>query len=473
MLQGRHKDLYINPDNPFESCKLNRKQNAVILTQVVQKYRDGFVLAINNPWGAGKTTFVQMWRQHLENEHFRTVYFNAWENDLGNAIFPALLSELESIDRTQKDGEVQHDPTFADVLDKAAPIAKSMMPAMAKILFERFAGKGAWTDLAEAFGEGAGEVLENSIKEYKEQKEGLTAFKESLTEFVKTYTSIGKPVIFIIDELDRCRPDYAVSVLEHIKHLFSIPNVVFVLSIDKVQLCHAIRGAYGSENFDSNEYLRRFIDLEYRLPEPDYISFAAYLFDYFGLKERNPNESSDYDYFGKDEFVDCFSRLMQSVNATLRQQEKIFARMKVIESASVHRQHYFQMVSFIICFIEEFYHDIYVDIRIRKLGINDFITKLGDIIFQNRFNNSASNYHVHTVAILLVSYHPYSGKNHQSNDVINNLFNRYPELSKIKINNDLIKKLPALMSVYVQLNNRDKLWSNLINWNNLSGQFSK
>ena len=66
----------------------------------------------------------------------------------------------------------------------------------------------------------------------------------------------------MIDELDRCNPHYSVLVLERIKHIFSVPGIVFILSVDKKQFGNAIRGYYGSDLIDANEYLRRFIDLD-------------------------------------------------------------------------------------------------------------------------------------------------------------------------------------------------------------------
>ena len=70
----------------------------------------------------------------------------------------------------------------------------------------------------------------------------------------------------IIDELDRCRPTYAIELLETAKHLFSVDNIVFVLGINIVEMSHSIRALYGSK-FDAEGYLRRFIDFDYRLPE--------------------------------------------------------------------------------------------------------------------------------------------------------------------------------------------------------------
>ena len=80
----KHNEIKIPSANPFVNCKLNREPYAKVLTEIVNSYADGFVLAINNDWGTGKTTFVKMWRQQLINEGFQTIYFNAWENDFNN-----------------------------------------------------------------------------------------------------------------------------------------------------------------------------------------------------------------------------------------------------------------------------------------------------------------------------------------------------------------------------------------------------
>ena len=53
--------------------------------------------------------------------------------------------------------------------------------------------------------------------------------------------------MIVIDELDRCRPSYAVEILEMAKHLFSVDRVVFVLSINRDQLAHSVKVLYGSD----------------------------------------------------------------------------------------------------------------------------------------------------------------------------------------------------------------------------------
>ena len=72
----KHHELEIPSGNPFVNCKLKRNEYAHILTNVIESYPDGFVMAINNKWGTGKTTFIKMWNQHLKDSEYQTIYFN-------------------------------------------------------------------------------------------------------------------------------------------------------------------------------------------------------------------------------------------------------------------------------------------------------------------------------------------------------------------------------------------------------------
>ena len=77
----------------------------------------------------------------------------------------------------------------------------------------------------------------------------------------------NRPLIIIIDELDRCRPSYAVELLEVAKHVFAVDHIVFVLAVNRSQLSHSVKALYGND-FDAYGYLRRFFDVDFRLPDP-------------------------------------------------------------------------------------------------------------------------------------------------------------------------------------------------------------
>lgn len=97
----------------------------------------------------------------------------------------------------------------------------------------------------------------------------LEEFGKKLSELGEAMSKDGKPLVIFVDELDRCRPDYAVELLERIKHLFAVENLLVVLSVDTQKLGHAASQVIGFSPEDTDGYLRRFIDLDYRLPTPN------------------------------------------------------------------------------------------------------------------------------------------------------------------------------------------------------------
>jgi hypothetical protein len=326
----RNKEIIdIEAGNPFGNCQLDRKKYADVLTKIVSTYADGFVLAINNKWGTGKTTFVKMWERELKDKNFQTVYFNSWENDFENNALTALMGELKTLKKEEEDNI-----NFTNALKNAAVFTKNLAPVLVKAVMKKYIGE-SYSDLAEGVTKSIGDIFEKDVNEYADKKKSIKEFRESLSKFIAD-TWQGKPVIFIIDELDRCRPDYAVSILEQIKHFFSIPNIVFVLSIDKVQLGHAVRGVYGSENIDADEYLRRFIDIEYSIPEPDVELYVKHLYEYYGfddffrMPDRTNLHSQNYEIQQeKDNFIKLSIILFKNSKLTLRQQEKVFSNARL------------------------------------------------------------------------------------------------------------------------------------------------
>ncbi len=167
----RHNGIKIAIDgsDPFSECKLDRKQYADVLTTIISSYSEGFVLAIDNKWGTGKTTFVKMWRQNLKNEGYKTLYFNAWENDFQEEVIIALLSELEEF----KD-EAEY--KFNSLLEKTATFLRKVAPAVVKGVASKAIGNDAVTDIAVAVTEFTTEEVELQIRTFNEKKRGIEDF---------------------------------------------------------------------------------------------------------------------------------------------------------------------------------------------------------------------------------------------------------------------------------------------------------
>ena len=108
--------------------------------------------------------------------------------------------------------------------------------------------------------------ISNQLDKAEDDRKNLATFKEYLTELGEKLSS-EKKVIFIIDELDRCKPKFALDLIESIKHLFSVPNITFVLVMNRTQLEEAVRSEYGS-GVDAARYLQKFVSIWSSLPKP-------------------------------------------------------------------------------------------------------------------------------------------------------------------------------------------------------------
>jgi hypothetical protein len=103
-----------------------------------------------------------------------------------------------------------------------------------------------------------------------------------LLKYLESLKNKELPLFILIDELDRCRPNYAIELLENIKHLFDIKGLYFIIATDSKQLSHSINAIYGS-NFESEKYLKRFFDQEYKLKEPSTYEYIFNLFNTYDL----------------------------------------------------------------------------------------------------------------------------------------------------------------------------------------------
>ncbi|MBK9257794.1 MAG: hypothetical protein IPM42_20255 [Saprospiraceae bacterium] len=397
----KHQELIIPEDNPFENCKLAREPYARILTDIVNNYADGFVLAINNDWGAGKTTFVKMWQQQLKNDGFQTIYFNAWENDFDNNPLIALVSELETLinERNEK--------VFKSVVEKGAVLVKNIGPTLLKSLIKKYLVDidDISVDTIENAAKASTEILEEEIREYSSKKKTINEFKKELEKFVNQGEN-SKPLIFIVDELDRCRPNYAVEVLEQIKHFFSVPGIVFVLSIDKKHLASSVKGFYGSEEINSDEYLRRFIDIEYSIPVPQSELFNEYLYEYYNFsdfftssKRKNiPEVRSD-----GDDLLKFAKSLFKKSNVTLRQQERVFALARLIICSFESNQYTFSHLLFFLVYLKTIQNDQFQKIEKKEFELQELSDLFYNCVYSVNLNESDFNL-LYTEALLLWFY---------------------------------------------------------------------
>jgi hypothetical protein len=326
-------DVEITPDAPFKNDALERSESAEVLTQFVSQTSTPFVLAIDSPWGTGKTTFLKMWSHVLHKAGFKCLFFNAWENDFSDSPLVSLIGEVgASLKHLGLTGDKKS--RAADAFEKTkkigASLLKSALPTAIKL------ATSGLLDLekidAKDFAEFTEKVAKKQIEKYEHDKESIRGFRKSLSEFVATVSernkeAAPKPVIFIVDELDRCRPDYAIELLEKIKHLFNAQGLVFVLAMDMQQLGESIKAVYGG-GLNADGYLRRFIDLHYQLPAPNVDRFVSSLFARFELEEAFRQRHPHLQYEAT-RLREVLEKLFPLFAFSLRVQEQCFTTIAV------------------------------------------------------------------------------------------------------------------------------------------------
>lgn len=267
------KDDFENIDEAWEGDLWDRERLGIQLTSYVDRLQCGAVLALDARWGEGKTWFVRHWAKHLNDTDHNVIYLDAFANDYLDDPFLVIASEIAAkLDKTADKRLVHKFKKAAAVMQQGlltlAPTLIASMISCAitggiipfiKLDNEKIIDKldDAIDKVTENIGEKVTEAIQNKIDSYEEEKNSLFAFKHTLAQLAE---SLDKPLVFIIDELDRCRPDFAIRLIERIKHFFDIPKIVFVLVMNKPQLLQSVKSFYGYDSDMNGDYLEKFID---------------------------------------------------------------------------------------------------------------------------------------------------------------------------------------------------------------------
>ena len=254
-------------ESPWGDDVLNREQIAQRMTNLVRTQSAPLVLSIDGYWGTGKTFMLKRWQKDLEGQSFQAIYFNAWEDDFCNDPLIAIIGQLSDYFKGSK---------FKDTTKKIREKTNSLIRRSSVSL-----SLGVVSVTAPLDTEQDGRDL---LQEYLEQRATKDTLKQHLEELsAKVVMETGHPLIFIIDELDRCRPTFAIELLESVKHVFDVPGLVFVFGINRKELCSSLCSIYGE--IDADIYLRRFFDLDFTLPSVDKAIYCRHVLEKFELRE--------------------------------------------------------------------------------------------------------------------------------------------------------------------------------------------
>ena len=286
----------VDAENPWGDDVLDRKEIADRLTSIVRGQEAPFVISLDGRWGTGKTFLLERWARDLRNQGFEAIYFNAWEDDFNDDPLLAIIGQL------------------SEYFDEGAlrEIARGVVGALGHVLVKRVTGASP------------DELTPDSlVNDYQEGRRTKSAVKDRLDQLgEKVRDDTDHPLVFIIDELDRCRPTFAIELLERVKHIFDVPNIVFVFGINRGELVKSLESVYGQ--IDAGTYLRRFFDMEFVLPAPDPVQYCRHLLNNYGLDSFLSNLSMSQGNFHFEDFgriADALPFILGTMGLSLRDME--------------------------------------------------------------------------------------------------------------------------------------------------------
>jgi len=350
-------ELEIDPTNPFANDAFDRQPVVDSFVGIITSLKGPFVIAVDSPWGTGKTTFLKMLKASLEIKDHPCLYFNAWETDFAEDPLVAFVGELDTlIKELLPENSAQE--TMKSVKKMAGTMAKRVVPAAIRIATMGTINLAPEVErvIAEATGSLGMDAVENYLNDKKIMDEFHSKLNLALSTAQDNYKKL--PVVIFVDELDRCRPLYAIELLERIKHLFNVESAVFVVAMDKKQLGISLGAVYG-QGFNSTEYLRRFFDLELRLTQISNDKFCESLIKRMELEEFFESRT---DQVGQRDFEDLkatFLNLSRLLNLTLRGQEKCMVLLALAMLATQNTEYFYPVQTVIMAALRIGAEEIY------------------------------------------------------------------------------------------------------------------
>ncbi|MEN2505516.1 P-loop NTPase fold protein [Stutzerimonas stutzeri] len=391
-------EFHVDPDDIFAHDKLGREAEVKNIEELLVNLPSPLTLAISSPWGTGKTSFAKMLQAHLASNGHPAVYFNAWATDFADDPLTAFLGEMNEhlSDYFSKDPKKKE--SWAKAKQTGIYLAKKVLPVALNIGTAGIINLDS--SVEDKISQLMGDVTEDAISSYTKDKEKIKEFKKHVSNIVSD--DQANSIYIFVDELDRCRPNYAIELLERIKHLFNISGIKFILSMDKGQLSHSISGMYGT-NFDGSGYLKRFIDIEYKLKTPDILKYAEHLFNEVGLSETfvERQKALRGPAHDKSELLSVFELLAKGHELSLRDTEQYVARLKIFYySVETGYLSYTYIAAFIV-YLQMFRHEALTHRSpnlIRKALVNE-IRRLAELAGE-RYGRTAAVLEAHVVVML-------------------------------------------------------------------------
>ncbi|WP_315338724.1 P-loop NTPase fold protein [Neisseria sicca] len=342
--------------------EFKRKPIAENIIRLLTSDIDLSPMVIDGGWGTGKTEFCQKLIRLMQQQHpdYQPVYIDAFRSDHSGEPLLALLAEIIKACTPEDTGE-QPSEQRKNITRKVAKAAGFVMKTVAKaavghvlkqnledlekgmsqIINDEEEAKNVAATVADSATTLASHSIDATIdatieallKEQIEAEKNLETLKACLKEL-----AADKPIILFIDELDRCRPDYAVDMLEVIKHVFDIENVKVVLVTNTKQLRAAINHRYGGA-VDAQKYLDKFLKYSFALPDKVAVPFetgrSLVSVEYFKRLIRNNHMADKLKDSTEQQIIFNFISDMIELNGlSLRETERLVRFLEIYCSLS-------------------------------------------------------------------------------------------------------------------------------------------
>ena len=414
--------------------EFKRKPIAENIIRLLTSDIDLSPMVIDGGWGTGKTEFCQKLIRLMQQQHpdYQPVYIDAFRSDHSGEPLLALLAEIIKA-CTPEDTDEQPSEQRKNITRKIAKAAGFVMKTVAKAAvghvlkqntddlaegLQQIMNDGQDADsLAETVTDAAATIASHTIdatveallKEQIEAEKNLETLKACLKEL-----AAEKPIILFIDELDRCRPDYAVDMLEVIKHVFDVENVKVVLVTNTKQLRAAINHRYGME-VDAQKYLDKFLKYSFALPDKIVAPFgmiqALVSVEYFKQLIQNSRMASELQALidERSPIIGFISDMIERNNISLRETERLVRFLEIYHSLSgglnkVIWQYALLRITgvFIFCF----YPSLMDDINKNRTDSKDFARLFNIQSLANIPKNSFGVVYTNTnvIAMMLILY---------------------------------------------------------------------
>ncbi|MCC5995947.1 MAG: hypothetical protein JJU18_06205 [Oceanicaulis sp.] len=267
------------PKDGFKTFDLfNRRALADTICNSFAHFDDNRVVLVNGAWGSGKTYFIKQFENHSQDCGFYPIYFDAHEYDYTKDALGSILSEFAN-HANQLIDDVDAISILADSAGRVALAGlRGLAMGVAEVATAGVASqvKGR-VETALSTPERLSSAVVNRVLD---TRDAMSCLRDSITDIASriSRTSKKEPLI-IIDEIDRCRPDFALEVIEIVKHIFPTSGVRFIISADLENL-KSIVNVYYASNFDSNNYLMKFYNVRFDVSE--YKSRNKHILDAYG-----------------------------------------------------------------------------------------------------------------------------------------------------------------------------------------------